>query len=142
MWGDAIEMSTGRVHAAIGMLCCMGAWIGISYVHLYWSGLFIAIVFGAILAKYPDLDIDGKVIWGHRNPLTHSALLPGSVLIVAIFVGEFTFLEVVIYWCIAHGSHLLADIGGRHSNHVTWYFLLGNGLLLIVSGCLAGVWVL
>lgn len=135
-------MSTGRVHAAIGMLCCIGAWIGISYVHLYWSGLFIAIVFGAILAKYPDLDLDGRVIWSHRNPLTHSALLPGTILIVAIFVGEFAFLEIVIYWCIAHGSHLLADIGGKRSNGVTWYFLLLNGLGLLVAGLAAGVYAL
>src|SRR4030042_6753354 len=112
----------------------MGAWIVISLFHVFWSGLFLSIVFGAILAKFPDLDIDIHFFQGHRSIITHSALLPGIVLIIAIFVNEFAFLELVIYWCIAHGSHLLADIGGKASNGVTWGFLLGNGFLLIIGG--------
>jgi hypothetical protein len=135
-------MTSGKYHAMIGMVACVLTWIVISLVHLFWSGLFIGLVFGAILAKYPDLDIDGKVVYGHRSPLTHSALLPGVVLILAIWVREFAFLELVIYWCIAHGSHLLADIGGKASNHVTWSFLLGNGIVLILVGLCAGVYVL
>ena len=76
----------GKAHSIIGVTSCMVAWTVIFGITRNFSpvGLFAAILFGGLFSLYADLDLKVKLIFGHRNPLLHSALIPGIILILTI----------------------------------------------------------
>lgn len=156
----------GKAHSIMGVVTCVTAWTGMLVITRNFSavGLLAAILFGGLFSLYADLDLKVHLWYGHRSPIFHSALIPLSILVLICIPGYIARPEVIelgrqsiifiynvaisvsIYWCIAHGSHLLADLGGKQPvgmEHVTGkLFLLVNGLLLISAGLLAGVYLL
>lgn len=135
-------MNKMRYHLLAGVVTSIIGFILISCVHFYWSGILFSLICGALFGWFPDIDRQVKIIWGHRSPIFHSAAIPELLLLIAIISGDFTAIQFMIYWSLGHASHLLTDIFGKPSNGVTWYSLLSYGSLLLLSGLLAGVFLL
>src|SRR5271157_3219075 len=123
-------MPGGKWHALIGFTCCIIAQVAISVLKGLAGWFFLLIPAGAIVALGPDVDEKWHIFAGHRNGIIfHSPLIPGyvgGIILAAYFIvppvgSSAAFwcnlgLEFGALWCIAHGSHVLADLSSTAKN--------------------------
>jgi len=151
----------GKAHFIGGIMASIIIWIVIWVINHNFSpiGCLVAVLFGGLFALFPDTDL--KLHMGHRHPLTHSAIIPGFILIMMsiaamyaradvlasekqsiIFIYNFT-ISFAVYFSAAVASHLLLDfLQGdvvKLSKLQSQIFLLSNGIGLIMASIFIGV---
>jgi len=140
-------MPSGKVHAFIAIACCGIVFIVVTAVKgiSFW-GLIFVLIFAEPFSRLPDEVLDKDTGLAHRNWASHSALLPGLFSAAVIVLTQYwmklplsyatysnALIQLAMYWCIAHGSHIFADAFTKLNIGRWFHAINGIGLFVLAT---------